>query len=48
MYGHSEYELGNVSMFGGFTNHFWQEYNELVPKAEPVAEWPDRVKLYEL
>ncbi|KAJ4269554.1 hypothetical protein NW762_001221 [Fusarium torreyae] len=48
VYGHSEYELGIMSMFGGFTNHFWQEYNELVPKAEPVAEWPDRVKLYEL
>ncbi|KAF5024033.1 hypothetical protein F66182_3880 [Fusarium sp. NRRL 66182] len=48
VYGHSEYELGIMSMFGGFSNHFWQEYERLAPKAEPIAEWPDRVKLYEL
>jgi fructosamine-3-kinase len=48
VYGHSEYETGIMYMFGGFTNHFWEEYYELVPKAEPGAEWPDRVKLYEL
>ena len=48
VYGHSEFELGIMSMFGGFSNHFWKEYHELVPKADPVEEWPDRVKLYEL
>jgi protein-ribulosamine 3-kinase len=48
VYGHSEFELGIMSMFGGFSNHFWKEYHELVPKAEPVDEWPDRVRLYEL
>ncbi|KLO93261.1 fructosamine-3-kinase [Fusarium fujikuroi] len=48
VYGHSEFELGIMNMFGGFTNHFWKEYHDLVPKAEPVTEWPDRVKLYEL
>ncbi|KAF4462030.1 serine threonine kinase [Fusarium albosuccineum] len=48
VYGHSEYELGIMKMFGGFTGHFWGEYEKLVPKAEPVAEWEDRVKLYEL
>ncbi|KIL89935.1 serine threonine protein kinase [Fusarium avenaceum] len=48
VYGHSEYETGIMYMFGGFTSHFWEEYYKLLPRAEPVAEWPDRVKLYEL
>lgn len=48
VYGHSEYELGIMKMFGGFSGHFWKEYETLVPKAEPVGEWEDRVKLYEL
>ncbi|KAM0586479.1 hypothetical protein D7B24_005598 [Verticillium nonalfalfae] len=48
VYGHSEYELGIMRMFGGFGGAFWNEYEELVPKAEPKAEWEDRVKLYEL
>ncbi|KAI5456333.1 Fructosamine/Ketosamine-3-kinase [Mariannaea sp. PMI_226] len=48
VYGHSEYELGIMKMFGGFSGHFWKEYESLVPKAEPVDEWEDRVKLYEL
>lgn len=48
VYGHSEYELGIMKMFGGFSDHFWTEYGEFVPKAEPVDEWGDRVKLYEL
>lgn len=48
VYGHSEYELGIMRMFGGFSPHFWEEYNKLMPKAEPVAEWDDRVRLYEL
>lgn len=48
VYGHSEYELGIMRMFGGFGSGFWREYEKLVPKAEPVDEWEDRVALYEL
>lgn len=48
VYGHSEYELGIMKMFGGFSGHFWAEYEKLVPKAEPKAEWADRVLMYEL
>lgn len=48
VYGHSEFELGIMKMFGGFGGPFWNEYNKLVPKAEPQEEWEDRVALYEL
>lgn len=48
VYGHSEYDLGIMKMFGGFGSAFWKEYDKLVPKAEPKAEWEDRVMLYEL
>lgn len=48
VYGHSEYELGIMRMFGGFGSGFWKEYEKLVPKAEPKGEWEDRVALYEL
>ncbi|OIW27703.1 Ketosamine-3-kinase [Coniochaeta ligniaria NRRL 30616] len=48
VYGHSEYELGIMRMFGGYGAAFWEEYGELVPKSEPVEEWEDRLKLYEL
>ncbi|KAI1111226.1 fructosamine kinase [Nemania sp. NC0429] len=48
VYGHSEYELGIMRMFGGFGSSFWKEYESLVPKAEPEEEWGDRVALYEL
>ncbi|PNY29252.1 Fructosamine-3-kinase [Tolypocladium capitatum] len=34
--------------FGGFGGSFWKEYEMLVPKAEPKAEWEDRISLYEL
>ncbi|RDA86445.1 hypothetical protein CP532_3585 [Ophiocordyceps camponoti-leonardi (nom. inval.)] len=47
-YAHSEYELGIMRMFGGFGPDFWSEYHKLVHKAEPVAEWEDRIMLYEL
>ncbi|KAG6360342.1 hypothetical protein INS49_011400 [Diaporthe citri] len=47
VYGHSEYELGDMRMFGGFGG-FWKEYEKLIPKAEPREEWEDRVALYEL
>lgn len=48
VYGHAEYELGIMRMFGGFGGGFWSEYEKLVPKAEPKEEWEDRVALYEL
>ncbi|KAK4042789.1 Fructosamine/Ketosamine-3-kinase [Parachaetomium inaequale] len=48
VYGHSEYELGIMRMFGGFGSAFWTEYESLVPKAEPEEEWEDRLALYEL
>jgi protein-ribulosamine 3-kinase len=47
-YAHSEFELGIMKMFGGFGGSFLQEYHELCPKTEPVDEYEDRVKLYEL
>lgn len=48
VYGHSEYELGIMRMFGGYGAAFWKEYETLVPKSEPIEEWEDRLKLYEL
>ncbi|KAK4122514.1 Ketosamine-3-kinase [Parathielavia appendiculata] len=48
VYGHSEYELGIMRMFGGFGSGFWREYERLVSRAEPKEEWEDRVTLYEL
>lgn len=48
VYGHSEYELGIMRMFGGFGSSFWKEYQKLVPKSEPEEEWEDRLQLYEL
>jgi len=47
-YAHSEYELGIMKMFGGFGGKFLKEYHELCPKTEPVEEYDDRIKLYEL
>ena len=46
-YAHSEYELGIMQMFGGFSAAFMREYHNLVPKTEPVEEYEDRVSLYE-
>ena len=34
--------------FGGFGKAFLDEYHQLCPKTEPVAEYDDRVALYEL
>ncbi|KAL8719108.1 MAG: hypothetical protein Q9225_003843 [Loekoesia sp. 1 TL-2023] len=48
VYGHSEYELGIMNMFGGFGKSFFDEYHEICPKTPPVEEYHDRVKLYEL
>jgi fructosamine-3-kinase len=47
-YAHNEYELGIMHMFGGFGRAFFDEYHSIVPKTEPMEEYGDRVKLYEL
>ncbi|KAH6868861.1 Fructosamine/Ketosamine-3-kinase [Alternaria rosae] len=47
-YTHNEFELGAMKMFGGFGGSFLKEYHQLCPKTEPVEEYEDRVKLYEL
>ncbi|CAF9911541.1 MAG: hypothetical protein GOMPHAMPRED_007445 [Gomphillus americanus] len=47
-YSHSEFELGIMQMFGGFGGSFLEEYHKLVPKTEPVEEYDDRIRLYEL
>ena len=47
-YAHSEAELGIMQMFGGFGTSFLNEYHKTCPKTEPVAEYEDRVSLYEL
>ena len=47
-YGHSEFELGIMNMFGGFGSSFYSAYHRIVPKTEPVEEYEDRVRLYEL
>lgn len=48
VYGHNEYELGIMSMFGGFGKSFFDEYHKICPKTPPIDEYADRVKLYEL
>jgi fructosamine-3-kinase len=47
-YAHSEYELGIMKMFGGFGSAFFEGYHRIVPKTEPVEEYEDRLRLYEL
>ena len=47
-YGHSEYEFGIMRMFGGVGGDFESEYERLVPRSEPVGEFDDRMRLYEL
>jgi protein-ribulosamine 3-kinase len=47
-YAHNEFDLGIMKMCGGFGGSFMKEYHELCPKTEPVEEYEDRVKLYEL
>ncbi|KAI4194579.1 MAG: hypothetical protein LQ346_003656 [Caloplaca aetnensis] len=48
VYGHNEYELGIMNMFGGFGKSFFTEYHNICPKTSPVDEYDDRLKLYEL
>lgn len=47
-YAHSEFELGIMRMFGGFGTRFFEEYHGVVAKTEPVEEYEDRMRLYEL
>ncbi|KAF3941721.1 Ketosamine-3-kinase [Dactylella cylindrospora] len=47
-YAPAEYDHGIMTMFGGFDRMFWKEYEETVPKGEPVEEYKDRVELYRL
>ena len=47
-YAHSEYEIGIMKMFGGFSTSFFAEYHQLLPKTEPQEEYDDRVDLYQL
>ncbi|KAG8531939.1 uncharacterized protein KY384_003575 [Bacidia gigantensis] len=47
-YSHSEFELGLMRMFGGFSAGFFNEYHHLIPKTEPKKEYEDRMQLYEL
>lgn len=47
-YAHSEYDLGIMKLFGGFSGNELNEYHKLKPKDEPVEEYDDRVELYEL
>jgi protein-ribulosamine 3-kinase len=47
-YGHSEYDLGIMRLFGGFGEAFFAEYHDLKPKDKPVEEYEDRIQLYEL
>ncbi|QQK42811.1 Fructosamine-3-kinase, putative [Penicillium digitatum] len=43
-YGHNEYNL-MIHLFG---SRSFDQYHWIVPKTEPVAEYADRVELYEL
>ncbi|KHN75250.1 Ketosamine-3-kinase [Toxocara canis] len=44
-YGHSEYEMGILTMFGGFDDEFFTAYHSLIPKANGFSH---RVFLYQL
>jgi fructosamine-3-kinase len=47
-YAHREFELGIMGMFGGFGGRFFEEYHRVLPRTEPVEEYEDRIRLYEL
>ena len=47
-YAHSEYEVGIMTMFGGFSSSFFREYHKLLPKTKPESEYQDRISLYQL
>ncbi|CEL57075.1 Ketosamine-3-kinase OS=Homo sapiens GN=FN3KRP PE=1 SV=2 [Rhizoctonia solani AG-1 IB] len=47
-YGHNESDLAIGRMFGGFSAAFYDKYHALRPKSEPVEEYDQRLKLYQL
>lgn len=47
-YGHNESDLAIGRMFGGFSPAFYKEYHSYRPKSEPVEDYDDRLKLYQL
>ncbi|KAF3924123.1 Ketosamine-3-kinase [Arthrobotrys entomopaga] len=47
-YAPAEYDHGIMTMFGSFDRDFWKEYESIVPRGEPVAEYEARVSLYKL
>lgn len=47
-YAQSEYELGIMRMFGGFSAGFFNEYHRLILKTHPKSEYDDRLSLYQL
>ena len=42
-YGHHEFDLAIAEMFGGFTQHFYDAYHRVIPKA---PGFDVRLKLY--
>ncbi|QRW24872.1 ketosamine-3-kinase [Rhizoctonia solani] len=47
-YGHNESDLAIGRMFGGFSAVFYEQYHLIRPKSEPLEEYDQRVKLYQL
>jgi protein-ribulosamine 3-kinase len=47
-YCHSEFEIGIMRIFGGFSAGFFHEYHRMVPQTEPIHEYEDRIQLYML
>ncbi|KAK4208172.1 Fructosamine kinase-domain-containing protein [Rhypophila decipiens] len=48
-YGHNEYELGNWRPARNrFTKEFFDAYHSRVPKSNPVDDYDDRLKFYEM
>ncbi|CAE6455098.1 unnamed protein product [Rhizoctonia solani] len=47
-YGHNESDLAIGRMFGGFSSAFYDEYHSIRPKSEPVEDYGQRLKLYQL
>lgn len=45
LYGDREFDLGATKVFGGFTNEFYDAYNEALPLSKGAD---DRIKFYEL
>lgn len=44
-YGHSEFEFGISTLFGGFSQSFYKSYHELIPRAKGFDK---RNELYQL